>query len=58
MLYHEGFTKSMHKMSTQMRDSTKTLEIIDRLMLPEGNIKRLIKTDTFEGNHHQGTATD
>ena len=55
--YHEGHTKSMQKLSTQMGDFTETVEIISRLRLPEGNLKRLTKTVTFEQNHHQDTAT-
>ena len=38
----------MQKLSTQTRDFTETVEIISRLTLPEGNVKRLTETDTFE----------
>ena len=38
----------MQKLSTQIRDLTETGEIISRLRLPEGNLKRLTETDTFE----------
>ena len=38
----------MQKMSSQMHDFAETVEMISRLTLPEGNVKRLTETDTFE----------
>ena len=35
-------------MTSQMGDFTETVEIINRLTFPEGKVKRLTETDTFE----------
>ena len=38
----------MQKLPTQVSDFTKTVEMISRLTFPQGNVKCLTETNTFE----------